>query len=89
MGASPLVTARGEPFMINKTIPFRPKLEGVFRKRFYDTAAEMDVTNSDELIARELDWVENVCTFNFQQRRKFRAVWFLLRDLLNASWNAR
>lgn len=73
--------------MVNRTIPFRPKLEGIFRKRFYDTAAEMKTENSDELIARELDWVENICTFNFQQRRKFRAVWFLLRDLLNASWN--
>jgi hypothetical protein len=27
--------------MLNRTIPFRPKLEGVFRKRFYETAAEM------------------------------------------------
>jgi hypothetical protein len=73
--------------MVNRNIPFRPKLEGVFRKRLYDTAAEMNATNSDELIARELDWVENECMFNLQQRRKFRAVWFLLRDLLNASWN--
>jgi hypothetical protein len=73
--------------MVNRTIPFRPKLEGVFRKRFYDAAAEMNASNSDELIARELYWVENICTFNFQQRCKFRAVWFLLRDLLNASWN--
>jgi hypothetical protein len=47
----------------------------------------MNAANSDELIVRELGWVENICTFNFQQRRKFRAVWFLLRDLLNASWN--
>jgi hypothetical protein len=73
--------------MTNRTISFRPKLEGVFRKRFYDTAAEMNAENSEDLIFRELDWVENICTFNFQQRRKFRAVWFLLRDLLNASWN--
>jgi hypothetical protein len=49
----------------------------------------MNTANSDELIARELEWVENICTFNFQQRRKFRAVWFLLRDLLNASWDVR
>lgn len=73
--------------MVKRTIPFRPKLEGVFRKRFYDTAAEMNTVNSDELIARELNWVENICTYNIQQRRRFRAVWLLLRDLLNASWN--
>ena len=66
--------------MVNRTIPFRPKLEGIFRKRFYDTVAEMNATNSAELIVRELDWVENICTFNFQQRRRFRAVWFLLRE---------
>jgi hypothetical protein len=73
--------------MVNRTIPFRPKLEGVFRKRFYDIAAEMTANNSNVLISSELDWVENKCTFNFQQRRKFRAVLLLLRDLLNASWD--
>ncbi len=74
--------------MINRTIPFRPKLEGVFRKRFYDTAAIINSENLNEIITRELKWVEEECNYNFQQRRKYRAVWLLLRDLIRASWSA-
>lgn len=74
--------------MINRTIPYRPKLEGVFRKRFYATAAIINDTNLEDLISRELKWVEEECDFNIKQRRKYRAVWLLLRDLVRASWNA-
>jgi hypothetical protein len=41
----------------------------------------------EALISQELQWVE-ACTFNFIQRKKYRAVWLLLRDLVHASWSA-
>jgi len=54
----------GKDKMINKTIPFRPKLEGTFRTRFYDAASKIDALTSlpllDECIASELNWVENM-----------------------------
>ena len=76
--------------MINKTISYRPKLEGAFRTRFYDAASKIDTSISppalDKHIANELHWAENVCITNKEQRRKYRAVWLLLRDLVHASW---
>lgn len=76
---------------MNRTIPFRPNLEGNFRKRFYDKASTIDdFTGTDtieKLIAEELQWVEE-CNFNLSQRKKYRAVWLLLRDLIHASWSA-
>jgi hypothetical protein len=36
--------------MVNKTIPFRPKLEGVFRTRFYETANEITDQTSPEIL---------------------------------------
>jgi hypothetical protein len=78
--------------MVNKTIPFRPKLEGVFRTRFYSVAKNINtLTSSTDLessITEELQWVENECLYNIDQRRKYRAVWLLLRDLVRASWSA-
>jgi hypothetical protein len=78
--------------MRNKTISFRPKLEGAFRTRFYDTASKINASTSqavlDKYISDELDWVENVCVTNIEQRKKYRAVWLLLRDLVRASWSA-
>ena len=76
---------------MNRTIPFRPNLEGSFRKRFYEKASTIDeLTENDEiekLIAEELQWVEGY-NFNISQRKKYRAVWLLLRDLIHASWSA-
>lgn len=78
--------------MINKTIPFRPKIEGVFRSRFYAAASTINAQTTptilEELIAKELHWVEEECLYNIDQRRKYRAVWLLLRDLTRASWSA-
>lgn len=78
--------------MVNKTIPFRPKLEGVFRTRFYSVAKNINTetvsTNLETLISEELQWVENECLYNIDQRRRYRAVWLLLRDLVRASWRA-
>lgn len=35
---------------------------------------------------QEIQWVENECQYNIEQRKKYRAVWLLFRDLIRASW---
>ena len=75
---------------MNSTIPFRPRLEGDFRARFHLAASKIssDTTQEDieKLIGQELNWVENECFVNLSQRKKYRAVWLLFRDLTRASW---
>jgi len=76
----------------NKAIAFRPRLEGEFRTRFYSAVQSItENTNTnelEELAAREVNWAEHKCTVNLAQRKKYRAVWMLLRDLIRASWKA-
>lgn len=78
--------------MTNKAIPFRPKLEGEFRTRFYTVVQQINentkTTDLEKLAAQEVYWVEHECTVNLVQRKKYRAVWMLLRDLIRASWKA-
>lgn len=78
--------------MINKEIPFRPKLESEFRTKFYNAASEIsEKTSIKDIIAIadcEISWVENDCHYNLEQRKKYRAVWSLFRDLIKASWKA-
>ena len=78
--------------MLTREIPFRPRLEGDFRIRFYNAVSRIteDTTLADiENIAdEEIKWVTSECTFNLDQRKKYRAVWFLFRDLIHASWKA-
>ena len=78
--------------MINREIPFRPRLEGEFRIRFYNAASEITEKTPTLTIAkiaeREIEWVEKDCQYNIEQRKKYRAVWFLFRDLIRASWKA-
>lgn len=78
--------------MINREIPFRPKLEGDFRVRFYNAVAEItDYTSPlriEEIANSEIAWVQDECTYNLGQRKKYRAVWMLFRDLTRASWKA-
>ena len=78
--------------MLNREIPFRPRLEGDFRIRFYNAVSKIseDTTLADiESIAdQEINWVTTECNFNLDQRKKYRAVWFLFRDLIHASWKA-
>lgn len=54
--------------MINKEIPFRPKLEGEFRTKFYNAASEIsEKTSIKDIIAIadcEISWVENDCHYN-------------------------
>lgn len=76
--------------MLNREIPFRPKLEGDFRVRFYNAASEIkdgtSVLEIEKIANREIKWVEEECLFNLEQRKKYRAVWLLFRDLIRASW---
>ncbi len=76
----------------NKAIPFRPKLEGEFRTRFYTAVQavteETKTTELERIASEEVHWAEHVCTVNLAQRKKYRAVWMLLRDLIRASWKA-
>lgn len=78
--------------MINREIPFRPRIEGEFRVRFYNAASEINEKTPPLTIARlaerEIEWVENECQYNIEQRKKYRAVWLLFRDLIRASWKA-
>jgi hypothetical protein len=78
--------------MATREIPFRPNLEGEFRARFYNAVSsinrETSVTEIDDLCSAEINWVENECVVNIIQRRKYRAVWYLFRDLIRASWKA-
>lgn len=76
--------------MINREIPFRPKLEGEFRVRFYDAVSgitgQSSIVEIQKIIDKEIDWVQNICTFNLSQRKKYRAIWMLFQDLVRASW---
>ena len=76
----------------NKAIPFRPKLEGEFRTRFYTAVQSINegtrTVELERLAAQEVAWAEHECYVNLAQRKKYRAVWMLLRDLIRASWKA-
>lgn len=78
--------------MTNKSIPFRPKLEGEFRTRFYTVFQQINeetkTSELEKIAAHEVHWAEHECTVNLVQRKKYRAVWMLLRDLIRASWKA-
>lgn len=78
--------------MINREIPFRPRLEGDFRVRFYNAVStisgEIQTLEIADIADKEIKWVEDECTYNLEQRKKYRAVWLLFRDLIRASWKA-
>lgn len=78
--------------MLNREIPFRPRLEGDFRIRFYNAVSGINEETSpleiEKISNDEIIWVEEECTYNLEQRKKYRAVWMLFRDLTRASWKA-
>lgn len=78
--------------MVNREIPFRPRLEGEFRIRFYNAVSAITENTStleiDSIADKEIHWVESECLYNLEQRKKYKAVWFLFRDLIRASWKA-
>lgn len=73
-----------------KIIPFRPKLEGVFKTRFYNTASkivpEVPLDGILDIVKQEILWVENECAYSTKQRNKYKAIWLLFRDLIQSSW---
>lgn len=78
--------------MAAREIPFRPNLEGEFRTQFYNAVSNIKKDTSsaeiEAICAAELAWVEHEYIVNITQRRKYRAVWYLFRDLVRASWKA-
>ena len=78
--------------MLTREIPFRPRLEGDFRIRFYNAVSRITenttLADIENIADEEIKWVTSECTFNLDQRKKYRAVWFLFRDLIHASWKA-
>lgn len=78
--------------MLNREIPFRPRLEGNFRIRFYNTVSVINANTSlqeiERLANKEINWVTRECPYNIDQRKKYRAIWYLFRDLIRASWKA-
>lgn len=76
--------------MINREIPFRPRLEGDFRIRFYNAVSRITdkttLVEIEEIANREIEWVQNTCQYNLEQRKKYRAILMLFRDLIRASW---
>ena len=66
--------------MLNREIPFRPRLEGDFRVRFYNAVSNITkstpLTEIEQIAETEINWVTNDCTFNLDQRKKYRAVWY-------------
>ena len=54
--------------MLNREIPFRPKLEGDFRIRFYNAVSVINEKTSpleiEQLANKEINWVEEICSYN-------------------------
>jgi energy-coupling factor transporter ATP-binding protein EcfA2 len=78
-------------------IPYKPALYGVFETRFYNQAMQLvelqqrknPLAEIDAFIQSEVQWAVNGAKINPQQRRIYRAVWLLLRDLLQVGWKTR
>lgn len=75
-------------------IPFRPRLEGQFEERFNQKAQELagiadDSANIEEVLLPEIRWAAEETRVNPLQRRRYRATWLLLRDLIEAGWAFR
>jgi len=78
--------------MNTRAISFRQRLEGEFRTSFYASASKIKAdSNTDvieSLISAEMLWGGRDSPPNQIQRKRHKAVWMLLRDLLRASWKA-
>ena len=79
--------------MTNEYVPFRPALDGPFAKRFYDQIAylaESGITypEIESTVEEETSWAYEAKA-NPKQRRIYRAIWLLFRDLLRVGWSYR
>ena len=63
--------------MINREIPFRPRLEGDFRVRFYNAASSITehtpLSQIEHVIEAEINWVKNVIFEESERRGKLLA----------------
>lgn len=79
--------------MNRKFYPYRPNLDGEFRDRFYDKAKELGELKNHQSIEvlsqQEYKWATSEIMVNPKQRKIYRAVWMLLRDLLRVGWSSR
>jgi hypothetical protein len=75
-----------------KYIPFVPKLYGDYIRHFYDAVEKISSTTPTEsieqIIIDEISWVEDLVGGDLYERKKYRAIWLFLRDLLRAAWRA-
>lgn len=59
--------------MLNREIPFRARLEGDFRVRFYNAVSSINENTSlfkiEEIANDEIEWVQDECTYNLEQRK--------------------
>lgn len=59
--------------MLNREIPFRPKIEGDFRVRFYNAVSGINEQTSpieiEQIANDEISWVQDICTYNLDQRK--------------------
>ena len=74
--------------MLNREIPFRPKLEGDFRIRFYTAVSCINEETSplqiEQICMNEINWVQEVCTYNLGQRKSiepFGCFFVILQEL--------
>ena len=75
--------------MVNREIPFRPRLEGEFRIRFYNAVSAITENTStleiDSIADKEIHWVESECLYNLEQRKKYRVK--KMRELQKCFWD--
>jgi hypothetical protein len=71
-------------------IEFRPQLVGLFAQRFYNAIPLLirleGLVEREAYCEFEMRWAEVEGLINPFQRRRYRATWSLLRDLLRAGW---
>jgi hypothetical protein len=80
--------------MFEKYYPYRPNLQGNFLKRFNEKAKQLanekNIIDAIEKTAiNEYNWATFEVKVNSRQRKIYRAIWLLLRDLIRVGWSCR
>ena len=77
---------------IPKIVPYIPKLEGVYKQRFYDLVSSWRHGDTREMhvdsIEKEVKYIAQTSLTKTEQYNRYRAVLLLLRDLLTTTWAA-
>lgn len=71
--------------------PFRPSLNGPFAARFAEATGKLCASpkSFEQLALDECEWARVHARLNIRQRRAYRAIWLVLRDLLRVGWAPR